>query len=94
MRGKRNANPPPNSTYDNYSGDYSMTDVEVAVYLDDILKIFGWSRAKFFKNLPELKSAGVVFNRYQGRPPKRRLCAFPSRIQAWISLKASKDEMI
>jgi hypothetical protein len=36
-------------------------DIETAVYLDDILKILGWSRRKFFRKLPELLNDFVVF---------------------------------
>jgi hypothetical protein len=67
---------------------------ESAVYLEDILTILGWSRAKFFNKREELKDAGAIFYRYEGRPPRLRLCAFPSEIRTWIRLKASKGEII
>jgi len=67
---------------------------ETAIYLDDILKILGWSRAKFFNRKDELQQCGAVFCRYEGRPPKKRICAFPSEIRTWIRNKASKGEII
>ncbi len=67
---------------------------EFAVYLDDILTILGWSRAKFFNKKKELDEAGAIFYRYEGRPPQRRICAFPSELRTWIRLKASKGEII
>lgn len=67
---------------------------EVAVYLDDILLILGWSRAKFFRKAPELFNSGAIIHRYQGSPPKKRIIAFPSALKSWMSLKASKGEMV
>jgi len=67
---------------------------EEAVYLEGILKTLGWSKAKFYYKKKELISSGVVFYRNQGRPPRRRLCAFPSKIKNWVSLKSTKGEMI
>ena len=68
--------------------------VETAVRLDDILRILGWSKSKFYRRRIELINAGVIFYRYEGRPPKKRLYAFPGRVQNWIALKASKREII
>lgn len=69
-----------------------LSQVELAVPLDKILEVFGWSRRKFFYWRQELKDAGVIFYRNEGRPPRRRVYAFPSRIQKFISLKSSKGE--
>jgi len=71
-----------------------MPDVETAVYLTDILRILGWSRRKFFMQREDLQSAGAIFYRKQGRPPRKRICAFPSRIIRWISIKSSKGEIL
>lgn len=68
--------------------------VEAPVYLDDILIMTGWSRRKFYYKLQELRSCGVVMYRYEGRPPRKRICAFPSKIQKWMTIKASKGEII
>lgn len=78
-----------------------MNDIEIAVEIDDILKITGWSRSQFYKFLPELRAAGVVFlqrKTVKCKDGKRRMIkktkAFPSRIQTWISIKASKGEIL
>ena len=71
-----------------------MTDVEIAVYKDDILKILGWSYSKYKYRRQELVDSGVIFYRYEGIPPQKRLCAFPSKIRDWISLKSSKGEVV
>ena len=71
-----------------------LPEIEKAVYLEGILKAFGWSRRKFFYRLKALLSDGVVFYRYEGKPPCRRLCAFPSEIRKWIKLKSSKGEIL
>ena len=66
--------------------------VETAVHLEDILRILGWSQSKFYRRRWELDDLGIIFYRYQGRPPVRRLCAFPSDLRAWIRAKAKKGE--
>lgn len=67
---------------------------EIAVYLDDILEILGWSRTKFFRKRMELLKSGAIFYRYQGRPPHKRILAFPSRLKNWTGLKSSQQEII
>jgi hypothetical protein len=69
-------------------------NVEIAVPLDSILRILGWSRAKFFNKKEELHNCGAIFYINQGRPPRKRIYAFPSRLRNWISLKSSKGEII
>lgn len=63
-------------------------DVEIAVYLPSILKILGWSREKYYRRHKELHELGVVFIRKQGRPPVRRICAFPSELKTYIRMKS------
>ncbi|MBW1788374.1 MAG: hypothetical protein JRK53_17420 [Deltaproteobacteria bacterium] len=72
-------------------------EVEEAVYLQDILKILGWSRSKFFEKRRELVAAGVIhYRRERGgsNPRKPRIIAFPSRVQRWIALKSARGETI
>ena len=68
--------------------------VEIAVPLSGILTKLGWSRRKFFHKRLELVDSGVIFYRREGRPPVKRIYAFPTRIERWVGLKASKGEMI
>ena len=63
-----------------------MTDqFEVAVYLDQILEMLGWSRSKFHsknkhgvKRYEELANLGAIIYPYEGNPPQKRVCAYPS----------------
>ena len=68
--------------------------VEVAVHLQDILRLLGWSERKFYAHRDELLECGVIFYRKQGRPPVRRICAFPSELRQWIRLKSRQRETI
>jgi hypothetical protein len=68
--------------------------IETAVYLEDILAILGWLRSKFYTKKAELEASGVIFCRREGRPPAKRICAFPSELWIWVKLKAANDEMI
>ena len=67
--------------------------VEEAVYLEDILKILGWSRRKFFRNKDDLVSVGAVFYRNEGRPPTKKICSYPSRLIDYVTSKAKKNEV-
>ena len=67
---------------------------ESALNFKEILVTLGWSKAKFFRWRPELLRAGVIFYRNEGRPPKRRIYAFKSIIQAWQIKKTIKGEDI
>lgn len=67
-------------------------DEETAIGFDEILRILHWSKTKFYSRRQELLDAGVIFNQYEGRPPRWRVRAFPSRIKNWTGLKASKGE--
>ena len=68
--------------------------VETAIHKEQIKTMLGWGERKFYRRRKELMDAGVVFHRYEGSPPKRRVCAFPSRIHKWIRIKTDKGEMI
>ena len=74
---------------------------EVAVHLNQILEMLGWSRSKFYsknkhgvKRYEELASWGAIFYRYEGAPPKKRICAYPSVLKDWVSSKSRKGEII
>ena len=72
-----------------------MAQVETSVGFKDILKILGWSQDKLYRNRDELLDAGVIFYQRIGHKlPRRRMRAFPSRIQNWIALKAKKRELL
>ena len=74
---------------------------EVAVHLDQILEMLGWSRSKFYsknkhgvKRYEELASWGAIFYRYEGAPPQKRICAYPSLLKEWVFWKAKRGEII
>lgn len=67
---------------------------EILVSQKAIAEYLGISLSKFKGLLPELRSAGVVFTRINGRPPQRRTCAVKSVLINWITLKAEKGETI
>ena len=70
----------------------SLLDDEVAVDLGQILRLLHWSKTKFYSRRKELMDAGAIFYQFEGRPPKWRVRAFPSRLKNWTGLKASKGE--
>jgi hypothetical protein len=55
-----------------------------------IAAIFCVSERKMRYMRQELYESGVIFYMRKGRPPKKRVCAFPSRLKAWAALKSAK----
>ena len=55
-----------------------------------IAKLFNCSERKMRYKGHELHESGVIFYMRLGRPPRRRVCAFPSRLKVWASLKSAK----
>lgn len=68
--------------------------VEQAIGFEEILKMLGWGKTKYFRKKQELIDLGIIFKRYEGRPPRTRTYAFPSRIHKYIALKARRGEKI
>ena len=71
-----------------------VRQVETSVEIDDIIKILNCSKRTFFRKRQELIDAGAIFYQYQGRPPRKRIRAFSSRIMNWMGLKAQKGELL
>lgn len=59
-----------------------------------LAEYMGFSERKAFRLQDELRSCGAVFYVMLGRPPKRRVCWFPSEIRRWARLKGAKGEVI
>ena len=57
-----------------------------------ICDTLGCSRWTAMRRKDELRKAGVIFYMTQGRPPKKNVYHFPSRLRAWIGLKSAKGE--
>jgi len=71
----------------------SMLGVEKAARgWSSICATLGCSRWTAMRRKAELQAAGVIFYMKQGKPPKRNVYHFPSRLRAWIGLKSSKGE--
>ena len=60
----------------------------------EIAKMFNCSERKMRSLKDELEYSGAIFYMYLGRPPRKRVCAFPSHLRVWAGLKASKGETI
>uniref|UniRef100_A0A6H2A0F6 Uncharacterized protein n=1 Tax=viral metagenome TaxID=1070528 RepID=A0A6H2A0F6_9ZZZZ len=57
-----------------------------------IAKLFNVNSRQMLKRREELSSAGAIFYRLKGTPPRKIVCAFPSLLKAWICRKAAKGE--
>jgi len=68
--------------------------VDAPLYLDDILIVLGWSRAKFYRCKKELLEAGAIFHLFQGSPPQKRIRAHESTLKEWVRNKSANGEMI
>ena len=55
-----------------------------------IASLFCVSERKMRGMKQELYDSGVIFFMRMGRPPKKRVCAFPSTLKAWVILKSAK----
>ena len=71
-----------------------LSDVEVAIpFWKNIAKTLGCHTVTACKKKPELLAAGVIFYR-RNKQHKRIVHHFPSRLKAWIGLKAIKGEIV
>jgi len=59
-----------------------------------IARSVGWSLRSAYRRRDELKKAGVIFYRKTGRPPKKAVFHFPSRLRDWIAVKSVAGEKI
>jgi hypothetical protein len=60
----------------------------------ELARQLGCSRGKVYRLLPELRSAGVVFYMWVGRPPRKTLCFWRSELVRWCRLRGHKNEII
>jgi len=61
---------------------------------ENLAKMLGMSLSSAKRRRVELTNAGVIFYRHVGRPPRKRVHFFSSRVIKWTGLKAAKGEMI
>lgn len=72
-----------------------MTEDEVAIQgWAAIAKFFNCSERKMRNYRDELLTSGVIFFMNLGRPPRRTVCAFPSKLRNWAGRKGAAGEVI
>lgn len=59
-----------------------------------IARMFNISLRSMIKRKGEMLNCGAIFYMNLGKPPQKRVCAFPSILKAWQIKKSSKGEMI
>jgi len=59
-----------------------------------IANMFGVTERTMISRRKELLEYGVIFYMHHGRPPRKRVCAFPSLLQRWVILKALDGRVI
>ena len=59
-----------------------------------IAEMFGVTERTMKARRQEFLEAGVIFYMNHGRPPRKRVCAFPSLLRRWTILKAGDGEAI
>jgi DNA-binding Lrp family transcriptional regulator len=70
-------------------------DLEIAVpYMKSIAMTLRCSVRTCHNKRKELVDAGVIFYMNIGRPPRRTIFHFPSRLKAYTGLKAAKGEIV
>ena len=52
-----------------------------------IAQMFGVTERTMQTRRQELMEDGVIFYMNHGRPPRKRVCAFPSILQRWVILR-------
>lgn len=69
-------------------------DEKLLIGWKEIAALFQVSDRKMKGYREELRAGGFIFYKYVGRPPQRRVCAFPSSLKKWIAIKSAKGEML
>lgn len=71
-----------------------MTEERALVGWKAIADMFSLSERAMISKRKELLEYGVIFYMHHGRPPKKRVCAFPSLLQRWVIMKALDGRVI
>ena len=56
----------------------------IIVGLEEIARYLGLSHASLKRHSRTLQEIGVLFPMWRGRPPRRMICTFTDRLQAWL----------
>ena len=68
---------------------------EVPIFFNDIIAMLSCSQWKFFlKHRKRMVEAGTIFYIFKGRPPIRKIAAYPSDIRRYVRMKARNGEML
>jgi len=59
-----------------------------------IARMFNISLRSMIKRRDEMLNSGAIFYMNLGKPPHKRVSAFPSVLKAWQIRKSAKGEMI
>lgn len=59
-----------------------------------ISQMFGKSVQSMIKRKKEFLESGVAFYSYYGRPPRKRICAFPSQLLRYTMVKGIRGDVI
>jgi len=57
---------------------------QLLVGLEEIARYLGLSHASLKRQSRTLQKIGVLFPMWRGRPPRRMICTFTDRLQAWL----------
>ena len=77
-----------------------MADERMIIGEDKIIELcrdedgVGWSRTTFYNYLADMKRVGAVFTLHLGRPPRKRLCSYPSYVKAYFMTREQKKHEI
>lgn len=58
-----------------------------------IAELFQVSTRTMIKRKEELQKSGAIYYRIKGKPPRKVVCAFPSKLKQWIADKSKKNEL-
>lgn len=69
-------------------------DEQALIGWQEIARLFGCCEKTMRNKKDELYGAGAIFYMRYGRPPRMRVCAFPSLLKVWVIRKTVKGETI
>ena len=63
---------------------------QILIGLEEIARYLRIPLQSLKNKSTELQKAGVLFWMWRGRPPRKRICCFTDRLQAWILAGSDK----
>lgn len=68
-----------------------MGNDELLIGWKEIAAFFKCSERKARSLKPLLHQSGTIFYMHLGKPPRKRVCAFPLRLRNWATIMGSRD---